>query len=243
MPELNIISNAIRTMSSREIAELVDSRHDDVKRSIDRLAQAGVIVQPPTADEHFEDAMGRTRATVVYLLDKRSSLIVVAQLCPAFTARIVDRWQELEAQQVAPVAPAITLPQDYIQALESLLASKKSEQLVIEQRDAAIRTKAHIGDKKVATAMATASAKTRENTKLRERMGEAAQSASVMAVENKTKGKFAWRPLRDYCNASELHMGNSWNPGMQINVKTCPAAAWMAVYGVDLAELFGEVTA
>ena len=34
----------------------------------------------------------------VYQLDKRSSLIVVAQLSPQFTARIVDRWQEIKAQ-------------------------------------------------------------------------------------------------------------------------------------------------
>src|SRR3546814_6874258 len=37
------------TMSSREIADLVDSRHDDVKRSIVRLAERGVIILPPMA--------------------------------------------------------------------------------------------------------------------------------------------------------------------------------------------------
>ena len=31
------------TMSSLEIAELVQSRHDDVKRSIERLAERGTI--------------------------------------------------------------------------------------------------------------------------------------------------------------------------------------------------------
>ena len=38
-------------MNSIEIADLVESRHDDVKRSIDRLVQKNVIVQPPSADE------------------------------------------------------------------------------------------------------------------------------------------------------------------------------------------------
>lgn len=37
-----------------------------------------------------------------YMLSKRNSLVVVAQLCPEFTARIVDRWQELEAQAGSP---------------------------------------------------------------------------------------------------------------------------------------------
>jgi phage regulator Rha-like protein len=32
------------------------------------------------------------------MVNKRDSYVVVAQLCPEFTARLVDRWQELEAQ-------------------------------------------------------------------------------------------------------------------------------------------------
>lgn len=31
------------TMSSRDIADLVESRHDDVKRSIERLAERGLF--------------------------------------------------------------------------------------------------------------------------------------------------------------------------------------------------------
>lgn len=34
------------TMSSSDIAELVESRHDHVKRSIERLAERGVIELP-----------------------------------------------------------------------------------------------------------------------------------------------------------------------------------------------------
>ncbi|MFG1466537.1 Rha family transcriptional regulator [Xanthobacter sp. DSM 24535] len=90
------------TMSSREIAELLGNRHDKVKQSIIRLAERGVVVHPPMGEEHFKDALGRPRSEIVYRLDKRSSLIVVAQLSPEFTARVVDRWQELEAQVVAP---------------------------------------------------------------------------------------------------------------------------------------------
>jgi phage regulator Rha-like protein len=84
------------TMSSREIAELLEKRHDDVKRSVKRLAERGVIVQPPTADEQDTDALGRKRTTSVYRLEKRDSYVVVAQLSPEFTARLVDRWDELE---------------------------------------------------------------------------------------------------------------------------------------------------
>lgn len=93
-------SGASLTMSSREIAELVGSRHDDVKRSIERVASRGVFTLPPMAEVSNTGPGPKTIG--VYRLDKRSSLIVVAQLCPEFTARIVDRWQELEAAVAAP---------------------------------------------------------------------------------------------------------------------------------------------
>lgn len=93
---MNLVTqNPSITMSSREIAEVVDSRHDKVKQSIERLAERGVIGLPPLGE--YLDTLGRPAKE--YRLCKRDSLIVVAQLCPEFTARIVDRWQELEAQQ------------------------------------------------------------------------------------------------------------------------------------------------
>lgn len=103
------------TMSSREIAELVESNHADVRRSIERLAatvdgkgnpKTPVITLPPLAEVSNSGPGPKTIS--VYLLCKRDSLIVVAQLCPEFTARIIDRWQELEAAVSAPVTPRVT---------------------------------------------------------------------------------------------------------------------------------------
>lgn len=106
-------------MSSREIAELVESRHDNVKRSIERLSNQGVIRFTPSEETSHEGA--GARMVEVYLLEKRDTYIVVAQLSPQFTARLVDRWQELEAMQ----APAI--PQTYAEALR--LAADQAEQI------------------------------------------------------------------------------------------------------------------
>jgi phage antirepressor YoqD-like protein len=93
------------TMSSREIAELVDSRHDKVRQSIERLVERGVISLPPTGEVKIQRER-RMEAVKVYVFSgeqgKRDSIIVVAQLCPEFTARLVDRWQELEAQVARP---------------------------------------------------------------------------------------------------------------------------------------------
>jgi phage antirepressor YoqD-like protein len=86
------------TMTSREIADLVESRHDHVKVSIDRLVKTGAI-QPPAARDVKND---NNQTVQEYLVCKRDSYIIVAQLSPLFTARLVDRWQELEARTPAP---------------------------------------------------------------------------------------------------------------------------------------------
>jgi phage antirepressor YoqD-like protein len=93
-------------MSSREIADLVESRHDNVKRTIERLAERGVIGIPPM--EEYPDSIGRR--AVEYRIGKRDSYVIVAQLSPEFTARLVDRWQALEEQVSKPPLPDFTNP-------------------------------------------------------------------------------------------------------------------------------------
>lgn len=89
-------------ISSTEIAELVESRHADIKRSIKRLAERGTILQPPTAFVERINNLGFSVKDEIYVFEgeqgKRDSIIVVAQNCPEFTARLVDRWQQLEKQ-------------------------------------------------------------------------------------------------------------------------------------------------
>lgn len=111
------------TMSSREIAELVESRHDKVKQSIERLAERGVIGLPPLGE--YLDTLGR-KATE-YRIGKRDSYVVVAQLSPEFTARLVDRWQELEGQAANG---GFAVPQSLPEALRLAadLADKMQEQ-------------------------------------------------------------------------------------------------------------------
>lgn len=76
--------------SSREIAEACEKRHDHVKRTIETLLDRGVVVRPQIEDEQDVDAMGRPRTTSVYLVGKRDSYVIVAQLSPEFTARHLD---------------------------------------------------------------------------------------------------------------------------------------------------------
>ncbi|MDT8895618.1 phage antirepressor KilAC domain-containing protein [Halomonas sp. I1] len=116
-------------MTSIEVAELVESRHDKVKQSIDRLAKRGVIAFPPMGEKPTD---GRPSAFYIFVGErgKRDSYVVVAQLCPEFTARLVDRWQELEEQATQP-----QLPQSMAEALR--LAADQAER--IEQQERALQ--------------------------------------------------------------------------------------------------------
>jgi phage regulator Rha-like protein len=73
------------TMTSREIAELVESRHDVVKKSIERLIERGTISQPPLVDGN-KSANGIIEKE--YQIGKRDSYIIVAQLSPEFTTTL-----------------------------------------------------------------------------------------------------------------------------------------------------------
>lgn len=103
---LPLAATPLQTMTSSEIAGLVEKRHDNVKRTVETLAETGVIARPQIEDVPETGANGRTYITKVYVFTgeqgKRDSIIVVAQLCPEFTAKLVDRWTELEAQAARP---------------------------------------------------------------------------------------------------------------------------------------------
>lgn len=117
---------ATLTMTSREIADLLGNRHDNVVRTIERLEKAGVIMSPPLEETLVEMPNGGHKSAQVYFLDRRSSIIVVAQLSPEFTAAIVDRWDELERRAQAgtladPSAPRLAAMEAAIMDLTRLV--------------------------------------------------------------------------------------------------------------------------
>ena len=92
--------SAVQSMTSLEIAKLTGSEHRSVKRTIERLAEQGIITVSPLVKTSFLDKIGKTQHRSVYVFTgeqgKLDSITVVAQLCPMFTAQLVKRWQELE---------------------------------------------------------------------------------------------------------------------------------------------------
>lgn len=116
--------NPMPVITSIEIAELVVKRHDNVKRTIESLAERGTITFPQSEEK---PTVGRP--VLLYVFEgeqgKRDSIVVVAQLSPELTARLVDRWQELESAITRPVQIPQTLPEALRLAAD--LAEKKTE--------------------------------------------------------------------------------------------------------------------
>ena len=222
-------TNSVLTMTSREIADLLEKQHPNIKVSAERLAEKGVI--GTLAMQEFTHN-GNTYTE--YLLSKRDSLILVAQNCPEFTARIVDRWQELESKQSAPIELS------RLDILTLAIESEKGRLVAIEQRDHAIATKAQIGSKREATAMATASNAVKEVARLKDQLGFSVRQATIMQVEDATGREYEFLPLRRWCVANEVVAESVPDKRYPNGVKAWPAGAWAACYGVSLTSLFGE---
>ena len=109
---MNMLQTIQTTMSSREISELVESRHDNVKRSMETLRDGGLI--------SFQQAMQQShvgsgsRPVLVYLVSKRDSLITVAQLDLSKLGAMLDAWGKTESdlQAVLSALDAFEVPEE-----------------------------------------------------------------------------------------------------------------------------------
>jgi anti-repressor protein len=116
-------------MTSREIAELTGKRHDNVMRDIrvmllDLFGPGGVL-KFEGADVNQQNG----QSYAIFLLPKRESLVLVSGYSVKMRARIIDRWQELEAR-----APAFVVPRTLSDALR----------LAADQADRADRAEARL---------------------------------------------------------------------------------------------------
>ncbi|EIC5118274.1 Rha family transcriptional regulator [Salmonella enterica] len=142
---MNSLTNAteIKTMSSREIAELTGKRHDNVLRDIEKMARDLDIIDS-LKFEVFEEInnLGLQVQRKVYKLNKEETLILVSGYSIKMRAAIIRRWQELELQVSKPSLPDFTNPAEAARAW----ASEYEQKLIAQEKLALAAPKADVYD-------------------------------------------------------------------------------------------------
>lgn len=233
---------SVRVVTTETLAKGYGTKETNIRTNLDANRERfleGVHIFTVTGDELADLRVSNPDAQIS---NKARSLTLWTEKGAARMSKIVDTdeaWDFFERMETAYFHPRqnVGIPLTYEQALEDLLVKVKENRIIIEQRDQAIVTKAWIGKKREATAMATASVAVRQKNKLAQRLGEGKNYAAIIPVEKKLNQKFKWQLLRKWCRDNDATPHDVEDPRFG-SVKSWPRAAWLAVYGVDLKKLF-----
>lgn len=228
-----IVNTNLQLMSSKDLLEIINAVRAEMGEPILRLNKFNEKIEDELEGEYYTKSVvqnSNNTASVIYELTIDQCTLIGMRESKAVRKNVLGKLKEKKL--------GVKLPQTYIEALKALVESEEQKELIAKERDFAIETKAHISDKKTATAMATASVKSKEAEKLKEQLGESKNYASVKAVESKVGGKYNWRELKKWCvaNGKKIKDIADANYG---TVKIYHKDAWNAVYGIKLTDLFG----
>ncbi|MCJ9471862.1 phage antirepressor protein [Acinetobacter baumannii] len=131
-----------------------------------------------------------------------------------------------------------------LQVANNVILRKTQElQQARAERDHAITTKAEIGSRREATAMATASKFKRENEDLKQKLGESISFAAVALINTKLKTNFGnkeGRLLSKYSREHHLEIKKATVQGQRFSeVNSYHRDAWLAIFNIDLTSVFG----
>lgn len=165
--------------------------------------------------------------------DKETILINESGLYSLILSSKMPKAKKFKRWVTSEVLPEIRKTGSYTRAPKSFkealyLAYKQQEK--IEELE---KTKAWIGNKREATAMNTASQKSKEVKKLQVALDLEMSYATVKKVEKMTGRKYNWKNLKKYCQDAGL----GWNKAFDSNygsVNSYPIEAWKNVYGIEI---------
>ena len=231
MPILPQFAEKQKTMGTRVIAELCEKEHRNVKRDCDVMF-ASLNLDALKFEHIYFDSMNRQQTE--YLLDEELTMTLVTGYNIVLRNRVIKRWKELELQASQPSY----LIEDPIKRAEKWIEEAKQKQIAIQERDHAIATKAEIGSRREATAMATASKYKRKAEKLEALVDESQSFATIKKVQALTGGTYDTYELRRYSktNRLEIQKAEDANYG---SVNSYHKDAWLAVYNINLSNLNG----
>lgn len=192
---MQLIQTQHLTMSSREIADLTEKRHDHVMRDIRNMfAELGIT--DPSLGGSYIDSTGRTLPC--FNLPRREVEILLTGYSIPLRAKVIDRLHELEAQQSRP--KELTR----LELIQMMLEAEQEKLLLQSERDTAVATKAEIGSRREATAMNTASQATKKVSALEQELDRSKEYFTIKRMSMIHHGQpFNWRLLK----AASAEMG------------------------------------
>ena len=144
MNSLMTVDNDTLTMSSLEIAKLTGKRHDNVMADIrNMLKELGIL-----APEFSGTRLVRGKEYKIYNLPKRECLILVSGYSATLRAKIIDRWQKLEAEVKEPKyqLPDFTNPVEAARAWANEVEAKQALEHKVEEDKPKVKFFEDIGD-------------------------------------------------------------------------------------------------
>ena len=221
-----------KRMSHREVAELTGKEARHVKRDCEVMfIELGLdpegYAQPWTHPQN-------SQTYIEYMLTRDLVETLITGYSIKLRHAVLQRWRELESQVSLP-SYAIDDP---IERAKKWIEEEKQKQLVIQERDHAIATKAEIGSRREATAMGRLSAKVKEVEKLKTQLDNSTGFATIKKVQSLTGGTYDTYELRRYSKTNHLEIQKAEDANYG-SVNSYHKDAWLAVYNINLSSICG----
>lgn len=177
-----VVMDSKVVVSSRTVAEVFEKEHKNVLRDIQTLGVDEDFIKLNFEPSTYCDSTGRTLPEFLITRDGFTLLAMGFTGAKAMKFKIayIEAFNRMEEKLKNPYA--IKIPQSFPEALRAYANECEQRALAEAQRDEAIRTKAWIGTKREATAMATAAAEKRRAEALAEQVGDSTNYKSVKSL-------------------------------------------------------------
>ena len=176
-------------MTAKQIENWSKMSTTTLWRRLNKLEEVGRICNfSDMMKAPIQDSCGVPHETTLYNLNVLNQLAMVCidnENLNEVSCKFSDTMSEVETTGgygIRTVDDMINDPDTAIRLLTQLKITRLQNKQLEMERDEAIRTKAMIGSKREATAMATASAKARECEKLREQIGDSETYKRATAI-------------------------------------------------------------
>lgn len=223
----------INSVNARELHEVLESKQDFSTWIKKRLDEVDAVENVDFIKLHKKMELSKTGQVGVEYVLSTDIAKEIAMLERNEVGKKVRRYfiefEKMHKQNF--------IPQDLPTALRAYANEVEQKELALKQRDQALATKAWIGSKREATAMATASAAKRENERLKVELDKSKEWASIKKVAGELgvmENKFRYADLRRKSNELGLDRPKIKDKNYPDGIRLYHKDVWAAVYDIDI---------